>query len=501
MTGDTLGFPAPLPVGQSLAKACFTIAVIGAGFSGTLLALHLMQRSPHCTRVLLIERSSQFGRGAAYGTSNPSHLLNVPAGRMSAFQREPGHFLDWLREQPLEEVGGTPPTAASFMPRHIFGRYVRHLLNREIKRESGNILDLVRGAVREIRPHAGGLTLLLDRERQVEADIAVLAVGNFPPEAPPVVEEGGFFDGPFYRSDPWAPEALEGLDPEAPVLLVGTGLTAVDTVISLLDQGHRGPIWALSRRGLLPRRHAERAGAPPAAVSAIPPTVTALARSLRRAAKQVTAEGGQWHGVIDQLRPYTADVWQSLSFADRERFLRHLRPWWDVHRHRMAGAVADRVEAAQACGQLGRLTGRLRGFQVTHFDGRVTAVYQPRGGGTPQSLEVARVINCTGQGADYARISDPLIRSLLAQGLVRPDPLRLGLDVTAGCALRDAGGAISRRLFAVGPVTRGTFWEMTAVPDIRQQCEALAGHLASQVITAPAPDFARVRGQRAIFDI
>ncbi len=184
------------------------------------------------------------------------------------------------------------------------------------------------------------------------------------------------------------------------------------------------------------------------------------------------------------LRPFTVDVWQAMSLQDRRRFLRHLRPWWDVHRHRMAAQVADRIDAARASGQLRILVGRVRDYAVQSE--RVAVSYKPRGLDRLDRIEAARVVNCAGPGADYDRVSDPLIRSLLEQGVVRPDPLRLGLDVTASCALLNKDGAISRRLFAVGPVTKGAFWEMTAVPDIRRQTEKLAEHLAGLLKAAPA---------------
>ena len=178
------------------------------------------------------------------------------------------------------------------------------------------------------------------------------------------------------------------------------------------------------------------------------------------------------------MRPFTTDVWQSMPLEDRRRFLRHLRPWWEIHRHRLAPAVADRIAAARACGQLVVRAGRMRAFHVENDAVRVT--FRPRGRADELGeLRVRRVVNCAGPGADYDRIRHPLARALLRRGVVRPDPLRLGLDVTAACATVDAAGAVSRRLFAVGPVTRGRFWEMTAVPDIRRQCEVLAGHLAS----------------------
>jgi uncharacterized NAD(P)/FAD-binding protein YdhS len=457
----------------------FTIAIIGAGFSGTLLALHLMQRCPPCTRVVLIERNSQFGRGQAYATSNPSHLLNVPAGRMSAYQNKPDDFIDWLHRLPLEDHLGLVPNPSTFVPRQVFGRYIRHLLNQEMKLDRGNELELLRASAIGMETSARGLTIALDRDRQIEADIAVLAVGNFPPEAPQV-DDPAFYDGPLYHADPWAPETLADLDPQASVLVIGTGLTMADTVISLLDQGHEGPITALSRRGLLPQRHRADPAGDPADMPPFPASLNALARQLRQVSARSLAAGGSWQAIIDQLRPFTADVWQTMSLKDRQRFLRHLRPWWDTHRHRLSAAVADRIEAARQVGRLAVKAGRIRAYHGTER-GTVEVEFRQRFGGAMERVEAARVINCAGPSADYARIGDAFVRSLLERGLVRPDPLRLGLDVTAGCALRDRDGAISRRLFAIGPVTRGTFWEMTAVPDIRQQCEFLAGNIATQV--------------------
>jgi uncharacterized NAD(P)/FAD-binding protein YdhS len=468
-----------------------TIAVVGAGFSGTLLSLHLLRQCPPPTRLVLIERNSQFGRGLAYGTPNDSHILNVPAARMSAFHDRPNDFLDWLARQAAAEHDGPPPGPQTFAPRRLFGAYVRALLNDEIKRSGRDRLELVKGDVISLDGSPQRLVLTLDRGRTIEADMAVLAIGNFPPEPVPIANPG-FYDTDFYRPDPWAADVLTGLDPDSAILLLGTGLTTMDLVISLLDQQHRGPIYALSRRGLLPRRHA---GVPlPAPEHAPYPTaVTALTRFLRREAARATAQGSGWQPVIDELRPFTVDVWQAMPLPDRQRFLRHLRPWWDVHRHRMAAGVADRIDAARAGGQLRILVGRVRDLAAGDRpvgngpvgDGAVTVQYRPRRQDGMAAIRDARVVNCAGPGADYDRIQEPLIRHLLRDGLVRPDPLRLGLDVTGNCALLNAQGAISRRLFAVGPMTKGTFWEMTAVPDIRRQTEKLAEYLAGLIKAAP----------------
>ncbi|MCQ8279224.1 FAD/NAD(P)-binding protein [Acetobacteraceae bacterium KSS8] len=474
--------PAPPMLDGTLPSgASVNVAIIGAGFSGTLLALHLLRRMPEHATVALIERNNQFGRGPAYSSGNASHLLNVPAGKMSAFQGQPGHFLEWLHSLPEAELCGMAPGPGTFVPRTVFGRYVRHLINQELKVPGRrDQLKLVRGDVVDISEEPGRLILALDRGRTITADRAVLAIGNFPPAAPPVADPA-FYDDARYKPDPWAADALADLDPDAPVLLIGTGLTTIDTIISLLDQHHRGPITALSRRGLLPHRHAPAGTVPPPETDRFPTRVNDLARALRRNSARQMQAGGTWQSAIDEIRPVTMELWQGMSLADRQRFLRHLRPWWDTHRHRVSGPVADRIAQARESGQLRIRAGRILHYHHEHPDGLVRVGFRPRFSREIDHATAARVVNCAGPDADYSRIRDPLVRTLLGRGLVRPDPLCLGLDVTANCALTDRDGAISRRLFAVGPVTKGAFWEMTAVPDIRHQAETLAGQLAVMV--------------------
>jgi uncharacterized NAD(P)/FAD-binding protein YdhS len=460
-----------------------SITVVGAGFSGTLLSLHLLRHCPPDTHIRLIERNRQFGPGQAYATDNPNHLLNVPAGRMSAFPDQPTHFLHWLQARPLHEVGGVMPDHGSFVPRRLFGRYIRQQLHDALRGRSSVHLELLHGSVVSITQERRNLRLHIEGGHDIATDIAVLALGNFTPEPLPVADSM-FYDPALYCPDPWSPSAFAELDPAAPVLLIGAGLTMVDAVISLLDQGHVGPIHAVSRRGLLPRCHTSAVAAPRAPL-AYPRGLRALTRFLRAEAEHALAAGGTWQSVIDGLRPVTQEIWAALSAQDRQRFLRHLRTWWDVHRHRIAAPVAARIEAARASGQLRVHAGRLRGYASA--GDRMTVRYRPRGSDEITTLHVARVVNCSGPATDYRHVADPLVRSLLIEGVGRPDPSRLGLDVSENCALRNRSGVESHRLFAVGPVTKGAFWEMTAVPDIRHQCEQLARGLARLATSVSQP--------------
>ena len=456
-----------------------TIGIIGAGFTGALLALHLLRRCGDQDRIFLIEKARRFGQGLAYSTGNPHHLLNVRAGNMSAFSAEPDHFVDWLRRLPDQTralIDDNPPGPASFAPRGLFGAYMQQALAEAIWRgQNGERLTIVNDAAVGIERRFEGLALQLAVGRRLMVDTAVLAIGNFPPARNA---------GPVF-GDPWDERALADLDPDSPVLILGTGLTMVDTVISLLDQGHRGPIRAISRRGLLPRPHV---GAIPDETGEIrlpkpwifdpPPSgrsLVKLTQDVRRTIDRAERGGRGWRSVIDGLRPHSQRLWREMSLVERKRFLRHLRPWWDVHRHRGAPQVMARIMEARERGQLQIVAGKV--IAMAMEEPGVALRVKPRGSRCFAELRGARLIDCTGLNGDCARIDHPLLKQLLESGLVRADPLRLGLHVTADGAVIDQGGGAAADLFAIGPITKGAFWEMTAVPDLRVACEAMAERL------------------------
>jgi uncharacterized NAD(P)/FAD-binding protein YdhS len=447
-----------------------SIAVIGAGFSGTLLTLHLLRHCPPATSIRLIEQSPGFGTGLAYATACSEHRLNVPAGRMSAFPDRPRDFLDWLERQPAGVLGGQIPDAGSFVPRQLYGRYLQSLLTDAIRTSPEGRLELVRGKTLAISRERTGLMLCLAEGRTLMVSSAVIATGNNTPADPLPALRGT----PLYRPNPWACDVVDGIAPGGTVLLVGTGLTMIDTVLQLLDRGHDGPIHALSRRGLMPHAHARLPSTVPAFERRdIPHRFSDLVRFIRTRSRQTIEAGGSWHAVVDALRPVTQEIWRTASVSDRRRFLTHLRPWWDVHRHRVAPSIADRIEAARASGQLYIHAGRITGFALAGNAAEVS--WRPRGKSATQSLHVDRLINCTGPETDIARSPDPLFQSLLSTGMARPDPLGLGFDVTEDGRFR---GNASDQLFGVGPICRSALWEITAVPDIRAQCESLAHRIA-----------------------
>ncbi|MDR3436857.1 FAD/NAD(P)-binding protein [Telmatospirillum sp.] len=442
--------------------------IIGGGLSGSLLAVHLLRSLPDGGRVHLVEKRSGFGLGQAYSTRNPQHLLNVPAERMSAFEDDPDHFLNWLRD------GKSGEPADRFVPRGVYGDYIQGILGQQIRDDEGcrNLFLFPDEAV-GLTVGPAGVVIQTAGGRPVEVDRVILAIGNFPPEAP--FDVGRLASSPRYLSDPWDAERVAAIPPDSPVLLVGSGLTMVDLALGLIRQGHRAPITALSRRGLLPHRHAPAAAPLPWDGAEPPVALSVLLHQIRLR----SALGGDWRSVVDGLRPHLQDWWQAMSDDDKRRFLRHARPWWDIHRHRMAPRAAERLEHLITDGYLRVLAGQL--LEATVGTDGVSVVCRPRGGAEHRQLEVGHIVNCSGPCSDFAKIRHPLLARLIGDGLARPDSMRLGLDVDPLMRLLDGNGHPQERLFALGPVTRGRFWESTAVPEIRRQAKCLADYLTEDV--------------------
>lgn len=436
------------------------VAIIGAGFSGTLQAINLLRhKGPRAT---LIERATP-GLGLAYGAAHPSHVLNVRAGNMSAFPDQPEHFAEWLAARGVANAGN------AFAARVTYGTYLRELLNAAVAGSDGR-LTVVRGEVTGLDQRADGVALALADGRRLAADAAVLAVGNLPPHDPPGLDPVGLPDD-LYKGDPWAGDIADGLSDADTVLVIGTGLTMIDVALMLESRGFGGRIVALSRRGLLPRRH--EAGAAWERIDERPATVaSALVRRVRTRAAEIG-----WRNAVDELRPFTQPMWANASEAERGRFLRHLRPWWDVHRHRLAPQVADRLAAMEARGQLQVVAGKTLGFAAA--DGGATLHWRPRGADAAQALKVRRVVNCTGPLGDLGRTTDPLLVALRESGAIRPDAAHLGIDVNGAGEVIGVDGRANPRLFALGPMTRGAFWEIVAVPDIRRQTWDVARRLSN----------------------
>jgi uncharacterized NAD(P)/FAD-binding protein YdhS len=431
------------------------VAIIGGGFSGTILAAQLARRG---IKSVLVDGSGRLGKGVAYSTTEPSHLLNVRAEGMSAWAGEPDHFA-----KRFEAEGGE---RRDFAQRRLFARYLGEILDQAVA--SGLVQQLCESAISASR-EAGGWRIEFGNGQSLGSQVLVLAIGNQEPDTLRAFAEAGSR----FVTNPWGANAQSAVQEIASggtsALLVGTGLTMIDLVLSLNAAGHQGSILAVSRRGLVPRSHANFE---PAAVRSddLPgENLRAMWRWLRRRSAEVG-----WRAAVDSLRPHSNALWQGLGAEQQRRFLRHVRPWWDVHRHRIAPAVANIVAQLIAEGRLEIIAGRVVSARACQ-DG-IEVEIRRRGSKLSRTEDFAYAFNCTGPLHSIAHTRDPLLRSLFDEGLIRSDHLGIGIDVDQHS--RAEGG---ERLWALGPLTKGRYWEIVAVPDIREQAAAVADDISREL--------------------
>ncbi|MFC0409218.1 FAD/NAD(P)-binding protein [Roseomonas elaeocarpi] len=464
------------------------VAIIGGGFTGAVLAILLQRRLDPSRRVCFFEPRPEGGQGVAYGTDDPWYLLNAPASGMSALSDTPEGFRDFLLAQDASGAEGTDlpgpvaeeramPAGRRFAQRRLYGRYVAELLDGAL-RAPGARLEHRRVAVSDLRRDPAGGWRIEAGEAGARARLCILALGNAP-----------------------APRVPEGCEPagaattEDAVLLVGSGLTMADNVLSLLAEGHRGPIRVVSRHGWLPLPHPDVPAAepwqlqPPPGATAVAgtmdgaadgngATLLALMRWLRAEARRAEAAGVPWQAVMDAARGAAPGLWRGLSLAERRRFLRHGRSPWGQHRHRVAPSVSRALARAAAEEQLTIQAGRFRGCE--RGAGGLIARVVRRGDGAEEQLPVREVRLCTGVGQGRSWEAQAPTAAMLERGSIRLDPLGFGLDADPdSCAMPDREGRLTADLFAVGPCAAGGWWEITAVPEIRRQAEALVERLVA----------------------
>ncbi|MHC5205541.1 FAD/NAD(P)-binding protein [Pseudomonas chlororaphis] len=458
------------------------VLIVGGGLSGALLAAQLL-RLPGRRQVRVIEPRSELGRGEAYSAVELGHTLNGNAARMSVDPDNADDLTQWLRD--YLAGGGWPeseqqpvPVSELFPPRGIFGLYVQQRLAeaQAIGALQGSTVTHVRAEAVDLQADAEGAWLTLDDGQRLRGAFAVLATGMFPAARTPQTESSGLNAAAL---DPWDVSAMSRLDPQATVLIIGSGLTMVDAVVSLEQAGHRGPIEVFSRHGLLP--HVRRQ--PPAWVDflAEDPSIRTprqLLHELRRQCRQALADGVDWQAPLDTVRAHIGRLWSQATDGQRRQFVRHVRPWWESHHHRSPPLSAELVARLHGEGRLRIHAASFKGLEPS-ADGRLAIGIRRRGETQTTWVAGDALINSSGIEYDWRRVARPLPQQLLARGLIQPGPLALGIRADAGGAVVDTRGQVASRLFAMGPPLRGMWWESTAVTDVASQAKALAARLVA----------------------
>lgn len=446
------------------------ITIIGGGASGTLLALNLLKyKGERRLEINLVEKRPHIGRGVAFSTQEDAHLLNVPAGKMGAYADDVEHFHRWLNENEMNY------SASAFVPRRIFGEYLRAQLEEANNAKAENIeLNIFDDEAVDVRIENGKANVQLASGDHIYSEKVALAFGNFLPPHPTVADQS-FIASPKYFQDPWTPEVFDSLDPDDALLIVGTGLSMVDVTMKLNKLRHKGVINAISTRGQLPAVHKLGFTYPSFHEEIIGATrVTDILKTVRTHVKKAEADGSDWRAVIDSLRPVTQQIWLDLPLAEKKYFMQHLSRYWNVARHRMAPEAALIIDELRSTGQLQILKGRLQKIaweEGLGFDVRYATI------GLDHCVYADVVINCIGSESRFDQLDSRLVKNLIGSGLIRCDDLRFGLDATPDGHLKGTDGQPSDMLYTLGTALKGVLWESTAIPEIRVQARDLANTL------------------------
>jgi uncharacterized NAD(P)/FAD-binding protein YdhS len=462
-----------------------TLCIVGAGFSGTATAIHLLQKlEGTTTRVVLVDSRADAGSGVAYETRDYPYLLNVPAGQMSVDPTRPRDFFDFARARRVKCV------ETDFLPRALYGEYLKERLQAAIARAPANVhFSFIRAQITGIgraNPHSRW-RLTFDDGREMFADRVVLALGNPPPSHLPQLR--AIENSRYYVHDPWNDSEESWSAPR--VLLVGTSLTMADVAMRLIhDPTPPISITCLSRHGYLPLRQTtfDRSAARPEAVAEIEAAGSSLRRLFRvvhALGDETEARGGDWREIVTIVRRRIPQLWKRLSERDRRRFLRHVRSVWDKHRHRLPHTTLDEIMRMRRTGLMEIQAGSLVDARIAGEE--VEVCWRPRGRSEIQTLTVDRVINCTGPDYNVTRSDNPLVRQLLSSGFISPDRLFLGIRTTARYEVVGANGRPVPGLHYIGPWLRARHWEATAVAELRAHAAQLATLIARGRDPHPRP--------------
>lgn len=463
-----------------------SVTIIGGGFCGTIAAINLARLSPRPLKVTIVNCQYPAGRGVAYGTRRPEHVLNVVARNMSAFPDRPAHFVEWL--QTRSEYAAIPESVLreQFIPRSVYGDYLQGLLfsQRQELDDRGTVkIDLVEDEVVDVEPLDEGMNVLLKNGPPIPSDRVLLATGNLPPRDPIVSDV--LSGASAYFRNPWGKWFEKLPDPKENILLIGTGLTMIDVFMTLRASGWAGIVYAVSRNGLLPLPHFRGSDYAP-----FPPEepwktgLQGLSDLIDEHCARLRADGRNPAVLVDKLRPYTQRIWRALSLDEKREFTDRYRARWNVVRHRIPPGVAGQIEAAQQDGTLLILQGRIA--SVERDGERLAVQIASQGEGPPRRLTPALMINCTGPRETFADASEPLFQNLFRRGLVCSDQLNMGIEVTPEFAVVGQNAQASESLFAIGPLLKGTLWETTAVPELRAQALHVAQVLVASEQQTPA---------------
>ena len=453
-----------------------TIGIIGAGFSGTMTAVQLIEKSNTPCEIIVINERETLNKGFAYNPYSDKHLLNVITGKMSAFQSNPDHFLDWVMKKEAFINKDRTLISNAFLPRQLYGEYLVDIWNTylEIAKAKNITVTVIDSFVVDLEPKENVITLWLDNGKTISVEECIIASGNLVPRNPRI-KNPDFYQSKNYFQNPWKADSVQNTNPNLPVLIVGNGLTMVDTVVGLMEQGFKNDIYSISPNGfnILPHRHNGLKYTKLTEELREDMSLFDLVKLVHKHIKTVREYGATAEPVIDSLRPFTQNIWKRFTTEEKNIFMSRLRHLWGVARHRIPIHTHDKLQQLRINGKLKISSGRLLNF--TEENEVITVEYFDKKEHTVKTLQVSRIINCTGPETDLMNVEKNFLKNCLLKGILTQDPLKLGIVAnTATYRIIDADGKEHTNLFTVGGNLKGELWESTAVNELRSQAENLA---------------------------
>jgi len=450
------------------------IAIIGAGFSGLMTTYHLIKEATGPLTIHLINEKETFGRGAAYSTPTLKHLLNVPGAKMSAIHDDPNHFLNWVHLQPAYKSVNKDILGKTFLPRKLYGNYIVSILDEAIKsKREDTTVNIIHDRATNIEQEHDRYYVQFSSSAPLAADYVVLATGNEAPSNPPIPNTA-FYKSKAYVKDPWLTDVTKLVKPDQNILIIGNGLTMVDVIISIMETGYKGKIHTLSPTGftVIPHRHNHIEYKDFVNEIQEPYRLDELFTIGHKHFRMLHKVGLSVEPIVDSLRPITQKIWQSWTQQERETFVRDVKSLWNKIRHRLAPHLYDYVQRLRIRGNLKVHKARL--LDITEDANGAIVHYLSKHTLTEKTLPVGLVVNCNGPHTDITRSEDTLLKALVAKGMIQPDSLHIGMDVTDQWTVKDKSGKENPTLYTIGGNLRGLLWETTAVPELKSQTAILA---------------------------
>ncbi|GAL85209.1 putative polyketide biosynthesis zinc-dependent hydrolase BaeB [Sporocytophaga myxococcoides] len=452
-----------------------TISIVGGGFCGCMLTLHLLKKRQSKIKIHLIDKSEKLCKGAAYSTEFNFHLLNVNAGKMSALQSDEDNFINWLKENKY------PYNNEDYVPRKLYGNYLSNLLYHELNEAPDNVDIHIEEAI-DVTLENDKAVILLESGKKIISDKVVLAPGNFSPQSDNDPFEKYIDDG-IYFTNPWNHQTIiDKIHKEEDILILGTGLTMIDLCTTLYFNSHKGKIHAFSRHGFLPAVHKPVYFYEPfyheiEKTSSLSEVLSIVKKHLHSHKQQ----GGDWRDIIDSLRPYNQKIWMNFSTNDKALFIQKLNRLWSISRHRIPQEYQITIDELLKNNMLEIHSGKIDTIVKTGRKLNITV--RKKNNEQPTSLSVHRVINCTGPQLNYLKLQNPLIKNMIQKGLIHPGPLNLGVDATPEGKVKNHYN--ENIIYALGSALTGVLFESTAVPELRVQAEVLADILLFSELPVP----------------